>query len=107
MSFHKVRIDQGYQCLLSQKDTKGQVRNPVTALQCKFKLAYKDALYVINQLEKHELISCPFIDSPNTRLILDTCSKKSENIVPISQQIERISLINRAQKKFLNGLETI
>lgn len=76
MSFHKVSIDQAYHCLLSRKDSKGQVRNPVIALQCKFKLAFKDALYMISQLEKHELISRPLKDSPNTRLILDPCGEK-------------------------------
>jgi hypothetical protein len=76
MSFQKVSIDQAYQYLLSLKDSKGQIKNPVIALQCRYMLAYKEALSTIGHLEKHELLSRPFIDSPSTRLILNPCGEK-------------------------------
>ena len=76
MNLHKITLDQAYQSLLSLKDNKGLLKNPVIELQCKFKLAYRDTLRIISQLEKNEQISRPLIDSPNSRQILDPCREK-------------------------------
>ena len=80
MSVHKDSMDQAYQCLLSIKNSHGMVKNPVIAIQCKYKLAYKKALCMISHLEKHELVSRPLKDSPNTRLILDPCGENTSTI---------------------------
>ena len=80
MNLHKITLDQAYRSLLCLKDNKGLLKNPVIELQCKYKLAYRDALRIISQLEKNELISRPLIDSPNTRLLLDPCRENNTSI---------------------------
>lgn len=77
MSPHTTMLEQAYLTLLSLKDDKGLLKNPVIALQCKHKLAYRDALRIISQLEKNEQISRPLIDTPNTRFLLDPCRENN------------------------------
>ena len=76
ISPHTTMLEEAYLTLLSLKDDKGFFENPVISLQCKYKLAYREALRIISQLEKNEQISRPLIDSPNTRLLLDPCREK-------------------------------
>jgi len=80
MNLHKITLDQAYRSLLCLKDNNGLLKNPVIELQCKYKLAYRDALRIISQLEKNELISRPLIDSPNTRLLLDPCRENNTSV---------------------------
>lgn len=80
MNLQKITLDQAYRSLLNLKDSKGLLKNPVIELQCKYKLAYSDALWIISQLEKNEQISRPLIDSPNTRLLLDPCRENNTSV---------------------------
>ena len=77
MNLHKITLNQAYRSLLCLKDNKGLLKNPVIELQCKYKLAYREALQILSQLEKNEHISRPLINSPNTRLLLDPCRENN------------------------------
>lgn len=77
INLHKITLDQAYRSLLCLKDNKGLLKNPVTELQCKYKLAYREALQILSQLEKNEHISRPLMNSPNTRLLLDPCRENN------------------------------
>lgn len=77
MNLHKITLDQAYRSLLCLKDNNRLLKNPVIELQCKYKLAYREALRILSQLEKNEHISRPLINSPNTRLLLDPCRENN------------------------------